>query len=278
MTIGPFYVQSGTVQKYGRGGNQAATPSVASPNPQPTPHIEQNRPTGEPERFHSESLWKPLRDNWPLVVVGVLGIWAALGTLKVIERQADAMMDADCAMFLVLWENFIHINPNSNGVSGHYFRWTFQNVGKTPGFIKQFGCRFIPIRNLGDLPPEPKYLNPVDADSEVEPVIPGKSYERLIYAALETDLPHQEMEEKYRTKNCLLYAYGFVKYWDMYGRVQETRFGAMFECGPIFSSYDDKFRLAGPKSYNRYRKPDRKKWYQNMTAYLKAQIEKMSAE
>jgi hypothetical protein len=39
----------------------------------------------------SEWFWQPLRLNWPLVLVGIGAIWAALRTLDAIKRQADIM-------------------------------------------------------------------------------------------------------------------------------------------------------------------------------------------
>lgn len=170
-------------------------------------------------------------------------------------------MDADAAFLIIVWENFVHLNPETReqGKPGHALNWTVKNIGKTPAFIKEVACRFIPISSFGDLPLEPQYPNPRDLETEIEPLLAGGTLERWVYATLETALSFNEMDEKVRKKEVLLYGFGYVKYLDIYGREQETRFGLVYECRPKPTMAEDKLVMAGPQSYNRYKAFQKKK-------------------
>jgi hypothetical protein len=178
---------------------------------------------------------------------------AAMKSADAATRSVEAVMDADRALLLILWENFIHVNPETrhDGVLSHCFNWHFQNTGKSPAFIQKVSSRFIRIKNLNDLPSEPVYLNPRELSYESEPLLPGKDF-GPVYSPLESDLPFDQMEVEHRSKKCLLYAYGFVQYLDAYRRTHETRFGLVYDSAPTLKRDYDRFRLAGPPSYNRY--------------------------
>jgi hypothetical protein len=178
---------------------------------------------------------------------------AAMKSADAATRSVEAMMDADRALLLILWKNFIHINPemNHNGVLSHCFNWHFQNTGKSPAFIRKVSSRFIAIRCLEDLPPRPVYLAPREVSYESEPLLPDKNF-GPVYSPLESDLTFDQMEAEHRSKKCLLYAYGFVQYLDTYKRPHETRFGLVYESAPTLKRDYDRFRLAGPPAYNHY--------------------------
>jgi hypothetical protein len=191
-----------------------------------------------------------------LVFVGGFQIYFLWRTIRAIQSQATAMMEADCALFVISWDDFIHINPEApNGVLSHAVRWYVKNAGKSPGFVKEVASRFIVIKSLDDLPPEPEYPPPRVLSSESEPVLSGAFYERTIYAPIESTLSYTELEAEHRAKKCLLYAYGFVRYLDVYGREQETRFGLVYNSAPTLTRAVDRFRIAGPGAYNRYKYP-----------------------
>ncbi len=178
---------------------------------------------------------------------------AAMKSADAATRSVEAVMDVDRALLLILWENFIHINPETrhNGVLSHCFNWHFQNAGKSPAFILKVSSRFIAIRSLDDLSPEPVYLAPRELSYESEPLLLGKDF-GPVYSPLESDLPFDQMEAEHRSKKCLLYAYGFVRYLDTYRRPHETRFGLVYDSAPTLNHEYDRFRLAGPPAYNRY--------------------------
>jgi hypothetical protein len=88
---------------------------------------------------------------------------------------------------------------------------------------------------------------------ESEPLLPDEPFKPGIYSPIESDLPYKELEAAHRSKECFLYAYGFVTYLDVYGRPQETRFGLVYDSHPTFSDRD-RFRIAGPQAYNSYKR------------------------
>jgi hypothetical protein len=192
-----------------------------------------------------------------LVLIGVGGVWAALRTLTVIEQQATAIMDADCALFLVLWEDMIHCNPEApNGTLSHALRWSFQNVGKSPGFLTSAFARFIVIENLEKLPAIPDYTIPKDLKlaHESEPILAGQQHQPGLYAPIESTVSYEELEALQRNGKCSFYAYGRLLYTDIYGRYQESRFGIVWEYLPD-RPVRGRFKIAGPRAYNRYKQP-----------------------
>jgi hypothetical protein len=173
---------------------------------------------------------------------------------KAIELQAAAMMEADCALLLIAWDDWIHINPEvENGVLSHCFQWNCQNVGKSPAFVQQVGSRFVAIKSLGDLPDEPEYPPGRILAHESEPILPGAMMIQKIYSPLETEVPYNDMENERMTGKSLLFAFGFARYLDVYGRPQETRFGVVYKNGPAQNPQVGRFQLAGPPAYNRYK-------------------------
>jgi len=249
---------------------ESPTPSVvplaAPPNAPSTANKETN-PKEQPKWWPPPPLWDIYWPTVLLVIFGGFAAWVAVGTLKDIreqteaikesadatKRSVDAIMDADRALLLILWENFIHINPEArhSGVLSHCFNWHFQNTGKSPAFIQKVSSRFIVIRSLDDLPPEPAYLTPREVSYESEPLLPDKNF-GPVYSPLESDLSFDEVEAEHRGKKCLLYAFGFVQYLDTYRRSHETRFGLVYDSAPTLKRDYDRFRLAGPPAYNRY--------------------------
>jgi len=202
---------------------------------------------------------------WPtvgLAIVGLVATYIGLRTLEDIRKQTraiketadataksvNAMMDAERAFVVVLWDNYVHVNPEKNAVLSHCFRCYFKNASKSPAFIELVSTRFIPIKTISDLPSEPSYSPPRDVSHEFEPLLPGEKSD-LVYAPIESDLSYSELEAERKAGKCFLYAYGFAVYKDIHGRIHETKFGVVYEGEHISGS---RFRLAGPPTYNRY--------------------------
>ena len=204
-----------------------------------------------------------------VIIAGLLFLAAGVTLIiiwrqtQAIELQATAMMEADCAMFLIGWDKLIHINPAApNGALSHCFQWNCKNVGKSPAFVQQIASRFIVIKSLDELPLEPEYPATKELTNEYEPVLAGDMLPRRIYSPLETSMSFEEMEAEHRGGRCLLYAFGFVKYLDIYQRSQETRFGVVYKPAPTFNPAVDRWEIAGPSSYNRYKNRNKKKKWQ----------------
>lgn len=187
--------------------------------------------------------------TWALVVVGILGTVAAICTLLIIRKQTKALMDADHAMVLIMWTDYAHVNPEKPTQLSHCFQWDVRNGGKSPAFIEKINSRLITLNKLEDLPRFPVYKSgPKDMVGKLEPLLPDKDYGRF-YAPIESDIPYQDLEKACREKTCVLYAYGFIKYRDMYRRKHETRFGIVYNPK---STTRDPWRIAGPRRYNRH--------------------------
>jgi len=86
-----------------------------------------------------------------------------------------------------------------------------------------------------------------------EPLQPGstKAQTEWFTAPLETELAYEEMEAKHRRKELVLYAYGYAKYFDIFGRPHETRFGMFYDSQPSMSMELDQWVAEGPLEYNR---------------------------
>lgn len=246
-------------------GIKKAAPK-AQPSPAPNINVINQQTSQENKdrtKNHAEGYFDRLfaPENLPqigLLIAGLVGIGVAIKTLRAIKLQATAMMDADCALCLILWDNFIHLDPEApDGALSHCFKWSVSNSGKTPAFIRELASRFIVIDSLDDLPAEPSYPEPREMASISEPVISSGTYDRKIYSKLESNLPYQEIETKHRSQECILYAFGFVRYLDVYGREQETRFGVFYNSAPAPRIDIDRFYVGGPKAYNRYKQPKR---------------------
>jgi hypothetical protein len=217
--------------------------------------------------LHGWPRWTdPVWSNWVLIVISGFAVLVAFRTLGALrnqndtnkiaaeaaQRSADAVMDAERALILILWDNMIHINPEApNGVLSHAFQWRFQNVGKSPAFIERISSRFITLKTLDDLPPEPEYLPPKELVFESEPLLARRIF-GPIYSPVESTFTFDELEREHRSKKCFLYAYGFVEYRDTYRRLHQTRFGLTYESAPTLRREYDRFHLAGPPAYNRY--------------------------
>jgi hypothetical protein len=187
------------------------------------------------------------------VVISFFGLMAIKRQADIAKSQSDAVMDAKRPLILIMWDNMVHINPEAeNGVLSHCFQWTFKNCGTSPAFIEKISSRFVVIKSLNEFPPEPRYLQPREVLCEPEPLLPDQPSKPGVYSPVESANSFEELDASLRRKECFLYAYGFVRYRDIYQREHETRFGLVYESAPTPSIERDGFRLAGPAAYNRY--------------------------
>lgn len=196
--------------------------------------------------------WDVTWGTWSLVAVGACAAGFALWTLLAIRQQGKIMMNADRAVMVVDWENFIHLNPENTGTGtlAHCFNWTVRNCGGGSGFIYEVFSRFILTESLDTLPKDPVYGMPISYRSE--PLMSGKQTDPGIYTPLEGTMSYEEVETAHRTKSQVLYAYGFIRYRDIHNRKHETRFGLYYDSAPEMRKDFDRFLIGGPKAYNEY--------------------------
>src|SRR5437879_4575774 len=117
--------------------------------------------------------------------------------------------------------------------------------------LTQIWSRFIVINSLSDLPEKPDYSAASERPYRDDPLRPNGTKQQTPWFStpLETTSPYEEIQEKHRKRECILYAYGYAKYLDVWGKQHETRFGIVRTIQPRMSL--DTWVIAGPPEYNK---------------------------
>jgi len=192
--------------------------------------------------------------NWFLFGVGLVGVIVANRTLNKLSRQtiatetaanaaktsADAQMAGDRAWLLV---EQIAVSYNSS--SDASFSYAITNYGRTPALVHSLERR-LDIADSGTVPPHGKiysgkdflvspYLIPQNAD-------PAKDTVRL------SDISPADFFPLAAGRK-FFWAYGVIKYSDVFGTRHETRFCYRSQQVPGMAG-DVPMRLDGPPDYN----------------------------
>ena len=232
--------------------------SATQPPTRPLVIDNQNRPDKETNSTAGQTKngpdkppwWDVAWSTWALVVVGGLGVFSALLTLRILRKQTNALMNADRSLVLILWENNIHAVKSRDTMS-ICFNWHFKNAGKSPIFIQNIYARLIPIKDLKEIPRKPVYRRSEEVSYTMEPLLAEGQFGPL-GTFVESDRSYDELNADVVAGRCLLYAYGFVRYLDVHRRRHETRFGIVYNAVTPRLYTSDRWKLAGPKAYNRY--------------------------
>lgn len=187
-------------------------------------------------------------------------IWQTIATRKAAnasKASADALMSIERAWVLVEVTHTIGIKPHKGAMS-HWFHWSCKNFGRTPAWITEIEVRFIRISSVDDLPKGPVYEKKDSTGSVPEGTAVIAPDEEWSY-----DIPleygnsiYEEVHSKCMNKTEFLYAFGCIRYLDIFERnleikrYRETQFGAIFETEP--GTLIGRFRIAGPSAYNRH--------------------------
>jgi hypothetical protein len=197
---------------------------------------------------------KPKRGDpqwWSVWVNGAIAL-TTFGTLLYLRGQIGAIRNIERAFLVPVWENVVWQNPEAeNGVPSHCFQWKFKNCGKTPAFLREVVAHMVILDSLDELPKNPDYSGRVEYMGD--PLIGGEMMTRNFYSPLKNDpRDFEAIQEEYRIGAKVLFAYGMVRYDDMFGNSHETRFGVKYNVSP-YSILRNEFLIDGPKRYNRYR-------------------------
>jgi hypothetical protein len=220
------------------------------------------RVTSLPQKDFSD--WLAWGGGLLLVLIGGVGVGLALRTVKAIEKQAAAQMDADRAWVLV--------NAVSNPLDPIYSseRPTYtpgivfmvEIVGNTPAKIvrESFRCRIVPAIE-GSRPPKP--VLETAPDYRPEKMFEGSAvypptYKYNLSVQLESGPLSADQFARLRDGKDVLCAYGLIEYLDAFKRKGTTQVGVVynFAFGGVFTSPDGTvlnqpgFRFGGPKGYN----------------------------
>ncbi len=185
-------------------------------------------------------------------IIGITAIYTigSIGTLWIIWSQNRSIQNTERAILVPMWEDFVHLTPEAEGDRKHTFLVNFKNWGKTPAFIRGHQSNIVLLRSLADLPKKPKYRSEVIYKGD--PLVPLAMTERSFYALLDGEQDFDDIFDEYRLKGKILYAFGYIRYDDIYGTEHCTWYGLRYLAGKTFSR-DDGWMIAGPDSYNGYK-------------------------
>jgi hypothetical protein len=159
-------------------------------------------------------------------------------------------------LVVIDWENLIHLSPpDINIQSGpqvmvHHFHWDFRNVGPTPAFILETSARFVIVPASQGIPkmdyadPKPYVGEPLF--TEQRPV-EGMRY----YTRIEDPRSYEDIEASYRGQKETLYAFGYVRFRDRYGKRHRSNFCLRYYAWKDMRRDYDGFGVAGKKQ-NKY--------------------------
>jgi hypothetical protein len=158
-------------------------------------------------------------------------------------------------LVVIDWENMIHLSPPVREIVAremvHHFHWGARNIGSTPAFITATSARFVlipqgkGIPKMAYAPPEP-FIE--------EPLLTKDTFNEdglILWAKIEDSRPFEQIEEAIRTKKETLYAFGYVRFRDRYGKRHESTFCLRYYPQPRFDHTGDGFGFAGIKQ-NKY--------------------------
>jgi hypothetical protein len=183
----------------------------------------------KPPEPHAGVEWS----NWALVLIGGLGVLAAYGTLRKIERQTKAtevaakgamesgaaFIEAERAWIMAETGNISDdFEPDPTRLEIFEIRPVIANRGRTTGRIVRGCIAQVQPKSARELPPEPDYSGEM-GNAQVDFVLaPGGAAQPLQVKLSAWDfLPLRRGERK-------LYIYGFVRYLVMGEHERETRF------------------------------------------------------
>ena len=162
-------------------------------------------------------------------------------------------------LVIIDWENMVHLSPPtpmreripSMDKLVHHFNWGIRNVGLTPAFITEISHRFVIVPTSQGIPkmkyaaPEPYVGEPLL--TEPKPVSGGL----IFYARIDDKRTYEEIEEAYRAGNETLYAFGYVRFRDRYGKKHISKFCLRYYAEKTMRKDWDGFGVAGKKQ-NKY--------------------------
>jgi hypothetical protein len=198
--------------------------------------------------------------NWPLVVIGVPGIWIGVRTLKIIQKQTKAAVEAaDAASFAAL-----AAKVNADAIINSERAWVFAkmkkqaklsftleftNHGKTPAEVIDIKQRetwtelMHPDKRELPVPPnyglETKFVQP-------RIIVPGDFF---IYDSTNlTSVLPEEIYAQLKTSRKRYFIYGRVQYRDLIDRTKMRETGFCYFWSPVL----DEFIIGGPSEYTYY--------------------------
>lgn len=213
-----------------------------------------DKDSDKPQGWHKFVTWPEGIGTWAvlatLLVISIQSYWTAVAASSA-SKNVEAVMNTERGFVLIDWDDVgcLYEPPTPVEEWRPCLFWNARNTGKSPVFLIERCVSFVALKDMADLPDIPVYPAPVSIQDE--PVIPDKKSDPF-WEELKTDLPFLEIEPAYRSGRIVLYAYGYVRYHDIYKREHVTRFGLQYFAAPHPRHEYDRFRMGGPPKYNEY--------------------------
>jgi hypothetical protein len=191
-----------------------------------------------------------------LVIVGFIQACILAGTIWAICTQTGTSRTIERAWVIaspVIKNPPLGLMPEVGDPIGsdqrNIFICAIKSVGNTPARLIDATIAYQQIGNLEDIPKEPMYgkgpLNEL-------PLVKEDSFAVVATLQPNSSLSKQDMVAILTSNKQFLYAYGRVKYKDVFGKEHETRFGYVYHFAKGGDPRPSEFRRDGlPAAYNR---------------------------
>lgn len=209
---------------------------------QPTINITNPVPAPVPWPLHDKILWWA---NLIFAGVGICGVVAAVCTLRILNRQTNHMITSERAWIICKVDNLCIPNVAESFAARTMFQ--LENVGKTPGFILEYGWKIVDLRSDEHLPDSPTPYTCPDCDFATYdrlPISPHGSIS-LLGQVVAQDPRVFHLGER------VVWIHGYIRYCDCFSSaVHETRTCFKWTPGRINTGIFE-FSIDGPLAYNR---------------------------
>ena len=129
------------------------------------------------------------------------------------------------------------------------YSFTLKNVGRTPARILETGFAVRKVESLALIPMEPKYAGTEERSFHGAMLVPNDS---IVITATGGEITPDEYTAL-KNQKLVMYAYGYVKYRDVFERYRETRFCHYCRFPGTGDPLQEGIQLCveAPKAYNR---------------------------
>jgi hypothetical protein len=206
-----------------------------------------NKPS-ESEKDENTQIQRKLADltAW-LVRVGIIQALILAFTFWAIFHQAFVTKSSERAWMIGSPNMQKFDSPPESGSQLFMYVCNLKNTGRTPARILETGLALRTSKSLGNIPQTPSYKAEEMSSLNKILLVPKDSFGRTTASQITS-------EEYIAVKNreMILYAYGFVKYLDVFGKPRETRFCHYYYVPGAYELQIEGFRLCieAPPAYN----------------------------
>jgi hypothetical protein len=226
--------------------DQGAQPQPATPPPEvrpstppsaPAPQAEGQTPKPEVKPFFSHGEWAitSLTAIYVLISffsfkaikrqadIGAQAALAAQDAARAAERNTDALINIERPFLLVTnirYDLLPITTADGRFQNASHVHVTFKNFGHSPAWAVALGGSFRAFAKPSDLPTEPEYGTTQEISTYSNVFPPGEDQEVL---SLALESPESDFT-KVIAGELFWFAYGFIRYRDIFGRIHETRF------------------------------------------------------